>query len=259
MGGKKYLVLRGERFLNFFTYAKMKRKGGDLILNWRETFDLIVKMRSKRDAPVDNMGCERLADPEGSNEKDFRFGTLVALMLSSQTKDQVTAEAFKKLSLACPEGRISVQSIRELDSTILNEAISKVGFHRKKTDYIKKTADILATGYDNDIPRSVEELVKLPGVGSKMAYLAMNCAWKENTGIGVDVHVHRISNRIGWCRGTKNPEETRLALEELIPSDLWIETNPLLVGFGQTICLPRNPQCDKCLLADSCPSRNVKK
>ena len=88
-----------------------------------------------------------------------------------------------------------------------------------------------------------------------MAYLTANVAWKRNFGIGVDVHVHRISNRLGWV-DTKTPEQTRMKLEEWLPKDKWMEVNPMLVGFGQTIC-KNSPRCSECDAAQLCPSANT--
>ncbi|CAB1344315.1 unnamed protein product, partial [Coregonus sp. 'balchen'] len=157
---------------------------------------------------------------------------LVSLMLSSQTRDQVTSAA--------------VQRLRAHGCTVDN--ITKVKF-------LKQTSVMLQREFRGDIPNTVEGLVRLPGVGPKMAHLAMDIAWHQVSGIGVDTHVHRISNRLGWTRGgTKNPEETRKALEDWLPRDLWSEINWLLVGFGQQVCLPVNPLCSVCLNQHSCPS-----
>jgi endonuclease-3 len=119
---------------------------------------------------------------------------------------------------------------------------------------LKKTCQVLKDQYDGDIPKTVKELCQLPGVGPKMAHLTMNIAWKEVSGIGVDTHVHRISNRLGWVKkATKNPEETRVELESWLPREHWIEVNLLLVGFGQQTCLPVSPRCQQCLNNKLCP------
>lgn len=89
--------------------------------------------------------------------------------------------------------------------------------------------------------------MSLPGVGPKMAYLCLSSAWGRTEGIGVDVHVHRITNLWGWNK-TKNPEETRLALQAWLPKELWHEINWLMVGLGQTICLPVGRKCGECEL-----------
>ncbi|XP_077173146.1 endonuclease III-like protein 1 isoform X3 [Paroedura picta] len=124
-----------------------------------------------------------------------------------------------------------------------------------KARYIKQTSAILQRDYGGDIPKTVAELVKLPGVGPKMAHLVMAIAWQNVSGIGVDTHVHRISNRLRWVRReTKLPEETRQALESWLPRELWSEINWLLVGFGQQTCLPVSPRCSDCLNRGLCPA-----
>lgn len=135
-----------------------------------------------------------------------------------------------------------------------------MGFHNLKTKYIKQTAEILRDKWNSDIPDTIEGLVSLPGVGPKMAYLTMSAAWGRTEGIGVDVHVHRITNLWGWHK-TQQPEQTRAALESWLPKDKWHDINNLLVGFGQTICLPVGRKCGDCKLADRglCPSAVVAK
>jgi len=130
---------------------------------------------------------------------------------------------------------------------VLNNMIWAVGFHNNKTRYIKAAAEILRDQYEGDIPDTIEGLMSLPGVGPKMAYLCMSTAWKRDEGIGVDVHVHRITNLWGWQK-SKNPEETRLALQSWLPREKWHEINWLLVGLGQTICLPVGRKCGECEL-----------
>uniref|UniRef100_A0A4W5KB60 Endonuclease III-like protein 1 n=1 Tax=Hucho hucho TaxID=62062 RepID=A0A4W5KB60_9TELE len=180
-----------------------------------------------------------------------RYQVLVSLMLSSQTRDQVTSAALQRLRAhGC-----TVDNIVNTDDDTLGQLIYPVGFWRTKVKYLKQTSVILQREFRGDIPNTVEGLVRLPGVGPKMAHLAMDIAWHQVSGIGVDTHVHRISNRLGWTRGgTKNPEETRKALEDWLPRDLWSEINWLLVGFGQQVCLPVNPLCSVCLNQHSCPS-----
>ena len=138
--------------------------------------------------------------------------------------------------------------------------INKVGFHNLKTKYIKATAEILRDKFNSEIPDSIEGLVSLPGVGPKMAYLTMSAAWGKDEGIGVDVHVHRITNLWGWNK-TQTPEQTRAALESWLPREKWHDINNLLVGHGQTICLPVGRRCGECKLADRglCPSAVVGK
>ncbi|XP_038007029.1 endonuclease III-like protein 1 isoform X2 [Motacilla alba alba] len=217
---------------------------------WREQLQRIREMRSSRDAPVDEMGVHRCYDSSAPPEV-MRYQVLLALMLSSQTKDQVTSAAMLRLR----RRGLTVDSVLQMDEESLGQIIYPVGFWRNKVKYIKQTTAILKQKYGGDIPSTVEELVQLPGVGPKMAHLAMHIAWDSVAGIAVDTHVHRISNRLKWVKKeTKNPEQTRLALEEWLPRDLWKEINWLLVGFGQQTCLPVNPRCSQCLNQDICPA-----
>ncbi|XP_014377033.1 endonuclease III-like protein 1, partial [Alligator sinensis] len=180
-----------------------------------------------------------------------RYQVLLSLMLSSQTKDEVTSAAMLRLR----ERGLTVDNVLQTDDAALGRLIYPVGFWRNKVKYIKQTTAILKEQYGSDIPRTVKELVKLPGVGPKMAHLAMNIAWNDVSGIGVDTHVHRIANRLKWVKKeTKTPEETRVALEDWLPRDLWSEINWLLVGFGQQTCLPVGPRCADCLNQALCPA-----
>ncbi|XP_013143761.1 PREDICTED: endonuclease III-like protein 1 isoform X2 [Papilio polytes] len=218
--------------------------------NWRQFLDNLRMMRSKNDAPVDSMGCHMTMD-ENAPPKVIRYQTLISLMLSSQTKDQVTFAAMERLK----ERGLSVDNVLAMSDEELGKLIYPVGFWKTKVKYIKKTTQTLKDQYGGDIPNSVEKLCKLTGVGPKMAHICMKVAWDKVTGIGVDTHVHRISNRIGWVKKpTATPEDTRKSLESWLPFELWSEVNHLMVGFGQTICLPLGPSCDKCLNKDICPS-----
>ncbi|KAJ5519972.1 Endonuclease III conserved site-2 [Penicillium fimorum] len=241
--------------------------------NWEEMYETVKKMRAANPtAPVDTMGCSELYW-RASSPKDRRFQTLIALMLSSQTKDTVTAVAMQRLHTELgddsapdedikikqeikqedddsksPDSTLNLTNILAVDPTRLNELIRTVGFHNNKTKYIKATALILRDQHGGDIPSTPDELMALPGVGPKMAYLCLSAAWGKHLGIGVDVHVHRITNLWGWNK-TKTPEETRKALQSWLPIDKWHEINKLLVGLGQTVCLPVKRRCGDCDLA----------
>jgi len=204
-------------------------------------------MRADRTAVVDSMGTEALADRTAPPYTQ-RFQTLVALMLSSQTKDEVTGAAVIRLQ----KHGLDAATLAGMSEQAISDIIYPVGFYRNKGKFLSKTAKICVEKYGGDIPRDVKGLCELPGVGPKMAYICVNAAWSDCAGIGVDVHVHRISNRLKWVKGTKTPEETRAALEGWLPRSLWEDVNLLLVGFGQQTCNPRAPKCHECLCNDTC-------
>ncbi|XP_028162612.1 endonuclease III-like protein 1 [Ostrinia furnacalis] len=238
--------------IEFEVDSPTKQEGGGLWEppNWREFLLNLRNMRSNNDAPVDSMGCHMAMD-ENAPPEVMRYQSLIALMLSSQTKDQVTFAAMERLRAR----GLTVDNVLNMTDEELGKLIYPVGFWKTKVKYIKKTTQTLKEQYNSDIPDSVEKLCKLTGVGPKMAHICMKVAWNKVTGIGVDTHVHRISNRIGWVKKTTaTPEDTRKALQSWLPFELWSEVNHLMVGFGQTICLPISPICNECLNKDICPS-----
>lgn len=246
------------------TFAKVTSTDVELIPStckapekWSELYNEVVVMRSKFLSPVDTMGCERI--PEGispniakTNPRAFRFQLLVSLMLSSQTKDEVNFQAMRNLhSGLLARGHkdgLSLESIVTLSEGEIDAFILKVGFHRKKATYIKKACAILQENFDSDIPKNIDDIVTLPGVGPKMGFLLLQRGWNINDGIGVDVHIHRLAQMWGWVPKSGKPELTRTELERWLPKKFWGDINPLLVGFGQVICVPKASNCDICTL-----------
>ncbi|KAF7353854.1 Endonuclease III-like protein [Mycena venus] len=224
---------------------------------WREVYACIKKMRDTNKAPVDTMGCH-MAQQHETDPKNKRFVTLVSLMLSPQTKDQVTDAAVSKLRTALG-GSVSLDAVLAADKETISGAINKVGFWPRKTEYIKRAAEKLRDEFDSDVPKTIEGMVSLPGVGPKIGFLALQHAWGINIGIGVDVHVLRITRLLGWHKAD-NPEDARISLESWLPTELQVEINPLLVGFGQTICPANTPHCGECDLSalGLCPSAKLK-
>ncbi|KAJ6630302.1 DNA glycosylase [Mycena sp. CBHHK59/15] len=223
---------------------------------WREVYDTIKAMRSTTVAPVDTMGCH-MAQEKETDPRNKRFATLVSLMLSPQTKDQVTDAAVGKLRTALG-GSVSLDGVLAADASVIADAVNKVGMWRIKTKHIKLAAEKLRDEFDGDVPQTIEGLLSLPGVGPKIGFLVLQNAWGQNAGIGVDVHVHRITRLLGWHKAD-TPEDARVSLESWLPKELHREINPLLVGFGQTICPSNAPRCGECKLsaAGLCPSAKV--
>ncbi|MES1921281.1 alpha,alpha-trehalase nth1, variant 4 [Bonamia ostreae] len=180
--------------------------------NWIKVYKNIAQMRINgcaAEADVDIEGCSSTFDKTESR-KVQRFQILVSLMLSSQTKDSITAQAMSNLKRNLENG-LNLESVLGSDVLRIEKEISKVGFYKKKAMYIKEAAERIKTDFSGDIPKNVEDLCSLKGVGEKMAYLAMQVAWNKVVGIGVDVHVNRISNRLGWSN-KKHPNKTRKVL-----------------------------------------------
>jgi endonuclease III len=196
---------------------------------WEDIYSLVEELRSDRSAPVDNNGSEALPQRD-LGDKVFRFQVLVALMLSSQTKDGVVGDTMRALQ----KHGLTVDNISATPAEELNKIIHKVGFHNNKTKYIKQVVEVLKEEYQGDIPPSAEEMMQLSGVGPKMAFIVENVAWGKSSGIGVDTHMHRMFNELKWVN-SKNPEQTRLQLQSWLPRDKWETINLLWVGFGQEV------------------------
>ena len=228
---------------------------------WRETYELVRELRKDKTAPCDFMGAEALVAPPKDGDDDLddeeyakisRFQTLIALMLSSQTKDAMVDQAMKNLrDTSDGSGGLTVASILEMDPKVLNKKIYSVGFRNNKTKYIKQAAQILQDDYNGDIPPTAGEMIRdLPGVGPKMAYIVENICWDKQSGIGVDTHMQRLFPKLGWVSPkTKNPEQTRKQLESWLPQEYWGEVNLLWVGFGQEVQQERQKILRKALLS----------
>lgn len=181
------------------------------------------------------------------------FIVLISTMLSLRTKDKVTKEAtMRLLKLGDTPEKLLKFSQEEIE-----KAIYPVGFYKTKAKNILKTSQILKEKYNGEVPKDMNELLELPGVGRKTANLVLGEAFNIPS-ICVDTHVHRISNRLGYV-STSNPKETEFALREKLPKKYWIRYNTLLVTLGQNICLPISPLCSKCPIKDYCPRIGVKK
>ncbi len=184
---------------------------------------------------------------ELAKKKQDPFKILISTILSARTRDSNTRKASEKLFTRYK----TPQLIAEADLDILEELIKVSGFYKVKAARIKEVSKILVEEYSGEVPTDFEELINLPGVGAKTANCVLVYAFKIPA-IPVDTHVHRLSNRLGWVQ-TKKPNKTEQALKKLLPRDLWIDLNRLLVRFGQQICLPIHPKCEICPLNKTCP------
>jgi len=174
------------------------------------------------------------------------FEILVSTILSLRTKDEVTAEASARLFSVA---RTPLE-ILKTDEATLRQLIYPVGFYPTKAKRLKEISRILIEQHHSEVPDTIEELLKLPGVGRKTANLVLVEGFHQSA-ICVDTHVHRISNRIGYVK-TANPDKTEFALRKKLPKRYWVKYNELLVAFGQTICRPVSPFCTKCPVNAMC-------
>lgn len=181
------------------------------------------------------------------------FFVLISCLLSLRTKDAVTSRAsFQLFKLArTPE------AIVRLKAAEIEKAIYPAGFYRTKARTIKEICQILIDKFSSRVPRGLEELLSLRGVGRKTANLVLSEGYGIKA-ICVDTHVHRITNRLGYCK-TRTPKETEMCLRNKLPTSHWIEYNRLLVTWGQNICKPISPLCGMCAISAYCQKIGVLK
>jgi endonuclease-3 len=174
------------------------------------------------------------------------FKILIGTILSARTRDEVTTAVIKALfsRFKNPDelSRANLSDIKKL--------IQKIGFYNVKASRLKEVSQLIIKKYNGEVPSNLDDLLTLPGVGRKTANCVLVYGFNKDA-IPVDIHVHRISNRIGIVN-TKNPEETENVLQKSIDKKYWIRVNETFVTFGQNICLPIKPKCNVCQLTKMC-------
>ena len=208
--------------------------------------DEIMQLLKKEDSPRSEFVkyMEDVHDP---------FLVLISCILSLRTKDETTYPAtLRMLKL----GR-TPKDFASMDEEILSQAIYPVGFYRNKARQIIELSKELVEKYDSKVPSEIDELVKFNGVGRKTANLTLAKGF-QIPAICVDVHVHRISNRLGYV-STKTPDETEMELRKKLPKKYWLDINTILVTHGQKICKPQRPLCEKCCISKYCKTFNSSK
>lgn len=189
--------------------------------------------------------------PDAKCSLDFTtpFEMLVAVILSAQCTDErvnkTTPSLFSKYS--------TPKDFAEIDITELEILIHPCGFYKNKAKNIKETAKIIEEKYNGKVPQTMEELIKLPGVGRKTANVVMLEAFNKPQGIAVDTHCKRIANRIGFSN-EKEPEKIEQDLLKLIPKEYYKDVNHIFIWHGRNTCMARNPNCANCTIKDFCKS-----
>jgi len=192
---------------------------------------------------------EKISDAQAEDP----FQVLIATLLSARTQDATTHAAstrlFKRARTPRAMAKLSVEEIERL--------IYPVGFYRTKARHVKACCEQLVARFGGRVPGTLEEMVTLPGVGRKTANLVLILAFRSRQNICVDVHVHRISNRLGWVQ-TREPEETEQALYAATEQRWWPVINQYLVTWGQNVCRPVHPRCGDCAIARHCPKIGIR-
>lgn len=180
------------------------------------------------------------------------YELLIATILSAQCTDErvnkVTPELFKNYPDAHAMSEAPVEEIEEL--------IKSTGFFRNKAKNIKACCEQLVQKYAGEVPKSLEELWELPGVGRKTANVVLGNAYNIASGVVVDTHVTRLSNRFGWVKGT-DAVKIEAQLNKMCPQKDWIMLSHYLIAHGRAICVARSPKCGICFVNDACPKRGV--
>lgn len=184
---------------------------------------------------------------------DTPFTTLISCVLSLRTKDDVTEQA----SLRLLKTYNTPQKLLTLSEEQIAQLIYPVGFYKTKAKRLREISQTLIENYSSKVPEDINEILKLKGVGRKTANIVMVYGHKKSGYLPIDTHCHRIPNRLGWIK-TKTPEETEVALQQILPEKYWDDFNDLFVTFGQHICVPISPFCSRCPIEKYCEKRNVK-
>jgi endonuclease-3 len=192
--------------------------------------------------------------PDARTELDFEtpFQLLVATILSAQCTD-------RRVNLVTPALFHEFPTARELaraDVTQLEDMIRSTGFFRNKTKSLLGMSAAIVERHGGEVPRTMEELVLLPGVGRKTANVVLGNALGANEGVVVDTHVGRLSVRLGFTNET-DPVKVEQVLMRLIPREDWVNISHLLIFHGRRVCVARTPKCGECVLSDICPSSRV--
>ncbi len=207
--------------------------------NQAEKIDIIVQKLKDAKQPKSDfvLLMDSFKDP---------YLVLIACILSLRTNDRITYPAtLRMLELAK-----TPKEMKGVDVETLAKAIYPVGFYENKAKQIIELSRQIDEELGGIVPDEIEELIKFKGVGRKTANLVLSLGFNKPA-ICVDVHVHRIFNRLGYLK-TKNPDETEFTLREKLPQKYWIDINTLLVTHGQNVCKPIKPDCKNCPIVEYC-------
>ena len=212
-----------------------------------KNIDKIIKLLKKEVKNFENPVVSKI----GEIQKD-PFKVLISCILSLRTQDRTTGPISLKLFQAAD----TPKKLAKMPLKKIQNIIRPVNYYITKSKRIKQIAKDIIEKYSGKVPDTFEELMKLKGVGKKTAAITMVYGHKKADYIPVDIHVHIISNRLGWVK-TKNAEQTMDGLMKIVPREYWSDLNELFVLHGQNVCLTSSPFCSKCSINNYCPKIGV--
>ena len=185
---------------------------------------------------------------------DDPFTVVITVLLSAQTTDAAVDKVTPELFSRWPDP----QTMAQADQSEIEEVIRTIGFFHIKAKHCIACARMILSDFDGKVPDTMEELIRLPGVGRKTANLVLSDAFGIIEGIAVDTHVFRIAHKLGFSSASSDtPEKTEQDLLALYPKEMWGPINHQWILFGREICTARNPRCHVCPLNDLCPSCSI--
>lgn len=199
----------------------------------------------------------RQSYPKSKTSLDFcnPFELLVATILSAQTTDKKVNQITPPLFKLYPDAF----TLAKANKDDLVEIIRPLGLYNNKATSLLKMASSLVERFHGEVPRSLQELTKLGGVGRKTATAVLGNAFGITAGITVDTHVMRLSQRLGWVKTDKrNAQKIERELMEIVPKEDWVDLTHLLIDHGRAICTARSPKCDQCVVEKLCPSSQLR-
>jgi len=208
----------------------------------------IPKILMKMEQSLSHNKLARLTALKGlqAEQQHDPFKILIGTILSARTRDEITTKVvnnlFRKFKNANELANADIEEIKAI--------IHSIGFYNIKAKRIKEVSQLIVGRFNGEVPDDVQKLLELPGVGRKTANCVLVYGFNK-AAIPVDIHVHRISNRLGLV-STKTPEETEIELSRILAKKYWLKVNNTFVMYGQNICLPIKPNCELCKLKEVC-------
>ncbi len=198
--------------------------------------------REERAARVFELLAKKYSDAKTALNHKNALELLVATILSAQCTDKTLVKNYR-----------TAKEYADSDIRKLEQEIKSTGFYRNKARNIKKMSQMLVDKYDSQVPKTMEEMLELPGVARKTANIVLSNAYGVVEGIAVDTHVRRTTQRLGLTQN-KDPNKIEQDLMTLFPRDKWMRITDLLIYLGRQVCTARKPKCEICVLNEICPS-----